>query len=104
RSIRLSRARGRSTTSCSGSKPSRARRRGEWIVTMPIGEPPEYRDVPNNLRERRFPTRWELDRVSPRHPVYVRSLWGYWRHTLPLVSIANSEALRRAGITAETLP
>jgi predicted amidohydrolase YtcJ len=77
---------------------------GAWIMTMPIGEPPEYRDVPNNLRERRFPTRWELDRVSPRHPVYIRALWGYWRHTLPLVSIANSEALRRAGIVADTLP
>lgn len=77
---------------------------GEWIVTMPIGEPPEYRDVPNNLRERRFPTRWELDRVSPRHPVFIRPLWGYWRHTLPLVSVANSEALRRAAVTAETLP
>ena len=77
---------------------------GEWIVTMPIGEPPEYRDVPNNLRERRFPTRFELDRVSPRHPVYIRSLWGYLRHTLPLVSIANSEALRRASVTAATLP
>jgi predicted amidohydrolase YtcJ len=77
---------------------------GAWIVTMPIGEPPEYRDVPNNLRERRFPTRWELDRVSPRHPVYIRALWGYWRHALPLVSIANSEALRRAAVTAETLP
>jgi predicted amidohydrolase YtcJ len=82
----------------------RATEPGEWIVTMPIGEPPEYLDVPNNLRERRFPTRWELDRVSPRHPVYIRAPWGYWRHTLPLVSIANSEALRRAAVTAETLP
>ena len=77
---------------------------GQWIVTMPIGEPPEYRNVPENLRERRFPTRWDLDQVAPRHPVFIRSIWGYWRHTLPLVSIANSEALRRAAITAETLP
>jgi predicted amidohydrolase YtcJ len=36
--------------------------------------------------------------------VYIRALWGYWRHTLPLVPIANSEALRRAAVTAETLP
>jgi predicted amidohydrolase YtcJ len=77
---------------------------GAWIVTMPIGEPPEYLGVPGNLRENRFPTRWELDRVAPRHPVYIRSIWGYWRHTLPLVSIANSEALRRAAIAADTLP
>src|SRR5215475_14179685 len=67
---------------------------GEWIVTMPLGDPPYYFDVPGQLREQRFPTRRDLDRVAPRHPVYIRSIWGYWRHTLPLVSIANSEALR----------
>ncbi|MBI4637641.1 MAG: amidohydrolase [Candidatus Rokubacteria bacterium] len=77
---------------------------GEWVVTMPLGDPPYYFDVPRNLKEQRFPTRWELDRVSPRTPVYIRSIWGYWRHTLPLVSIANSEALGRAGITRDTLP
>ena len=77
---------------------------GAWIVTMPIGEPPSYFDVPQNLRENRFPTRWDLDRVSPRNPVYIRAIWGYWRHTLPLVSIANSEALRRAGLTRATVP
>jgi len=77
---------------------------GEWIVTMPLGDPPYYFDVPANLREARFPTRQELDRVSPRHPVYIRAIWGYWRHTLPLVSIANSAALRLAGITRATAP
>ncbi|PYN61798.1 MAG: amidohydrolase, partial [Candidatus Rokuibacteriota bacterium] len=77
---------------------------GEWIVTMPLGDPPSYFDVPANLREARFPTRQELDRVSPRHPVYIRAIWGYWRHTLPLVSIANSAALRLAGITRATAP
>jgi predicted amidohydrolase YtcJ len=82
----------------------RATEPGEWIVTMPIGDPPSYWDVPANLRERRFPTRWELDRVSPKNPVYIRSIWGYWRHTLPLVSIANSLALQLAGITRESMP
>jgi len=82
----------------------RATAPGEWIVTMPLGDPPYYFDVPTNLKEGRFPTRWELDRVAPRNPVYIRAIWGYWRHTLPLVSIANSEALRRAGVTRETVP
>src|SRR5499426_3682244 len=77
---------------------------GDWIVTMPLGEPPYYLDVPGNLREKRLPTRHDLDRVAPQNPVYVRSIWGYWRHTLPLVSIANSEALRLACITRETVP
>ncbi len=77
---------------------------GDWIVTMPLGDPPYYLDVPGNLRERRFPTCRDLDRVAPRNPVYIRSIWGYWRHTLPLVSIANSEALRLAGITRDTVP
>jgi hypothetical protein len=76
---------------------------GGWIVTMPLGDPPYYFDVPGNLRERRFPTRRDLDRVAPRNPVYIRSIWGYWRHTLPLVSIASSEALRVASITRETV-
>jgi len=75
---------------------------GEWIVTMPLGDPPYYFDVPGQLREQRFPTRRDLDRVAPLNPVYIRSIWGYWRHTLPLVSIANSEALRVAGVTRQT--
>jgi predicted amidohydrolase YtcJ len=77
---------------------------GEWIVTMPIGEPPYYFDVPDNLREKRFPTRWELDRVAPDNPVYIRPIWGYWRHIQPLDSIANSRALEIAGITRDTVP
>jgi predicted amidohydrolase YtcJ len=71
---------------------------GAWIVTMPIGEPPYYWDVPGNLREKRFPTRWELDRVSPKNPVYIRPIWGYWRHIIPISSVANSLALEAAGI------
>ncbi|NIR32642.1 MAG: amidohydrolase [Gammaproteobacteria bacterium] len=77
---------------------------GAWIVTMPLGDPPYYWDVPNNLKEKRFPTRHDLDRVSPHNPVYVRSIWGFWRHTLPLVSVANSKALEIAGVTRRSLP
>lgn len=76
---------------------------GAWVVTMPIGEPPYYFDVPDNLREKRFPTRWELDRVAPDNPVYIRPIWGYWRHIQPLASIANSRALEIAGINRDTV-
>jgi predicted amidohydrolase YtcJ len=77
---------------------------GEWIVTMPVGEPPFYWDLPASLAEGRWPTRAELDDAAPRNPVYIRPIWGFWRHSLPLVSLANSMALKLAGITRETAP
>ena len=52
---------------------------GEWIVTMPVGDPPYHRDVPDTLREKIFPTRWELDEVVPRNPVFTKPVYGYWR-------------------------
>jgi predicted amidohydrolase YtcJ len=82
---------------------ARATPRGEWIVTMPIGDPPYYFDVPEILAEKRWPTRQELDAAAPDHPVFIRSIWGFWRHSLPLVAIANTEALRRVGITRDTV-
>ncbi|MAF50297.1 MAG: hypothetical protein CMM10_18740 [Rhodospirillaceae bacterium] len=80
------------------------RQPGDWVVTMPLGESPDYWDVPNNLTEKRFPTRWELDQVSPENPVYIRPIWGYWRHTRPIVSVANSLALECAGVGRNTAP
>jgi predicted amidohydrolase YtcJ len=82
---------------------ARAKRPGEWIVTMPIGDPPYYFGVPESLAEKRWPTRQELDVAAPNNPVFIRSIWGYWRGTYPLVSCANTEALRRAGITRDTV-
>jgi hypothetical protein len=82
---------------------ARGRKPGEWIVTMPIGDPPYYFDVPNMLAERRLPTRQELDAAAPNNPVYIRPIWGYWRGSLPLLSVANTEALKRAGITRDTI-
>jgi predicted amidohydrolase YtcJ len=78
---------------------------GDWIVTTPVGEPPFYWDGPAALREARLPTRHELDRVSPRNPVYIRPIWGYWRHSPKpetLVSAANTLALAATGIGAAT--
>jgi predicted amidohydrolase YtcJ len=82
---------------------ARGKQPGEWIVTMPIGDPPYYFDVPEILAEKRWPTRQELDVAAPNNPVFIRSIWGYWRGTYPLVSCANTEALRRAGITRDTV-
>ncbi len=76
-------------------------RPGEWIVTMPIGDPPFFENAPAFLKEKRFPTREDLDKVSPDNPVYIKGIWGYWDKP-PIVSVANSYALRLAGITKET--
>ncbi|MBX9776743.1 MAG: amidohydrolase [Xanthobacteraceae bacterium] len=81
---------------------ARGKQPGEWIVTMPIGNPPYYFDVPDILAEKRWPTRQELDQAAPNNPVYIRSIWGFWRGTFPIVSCANTEALKRAGITRDT--
>src|SRR5258705_3129266 len=74
---------------------------GEWIVLMPMGEPPhEYISRPEQLADGRFPTRPDLDSVAPDHPVYIRAAWGWWSRS-PLPSVANSRALARAGVTRD---
>jgi predicted amidohydrolase YtcJ len=76
--------------------------RGEWIVLMPMGEPPhEYVSRPDQLSDGRFPTREDLDAVAPDHPVYIRAVWGWWSRR-PFPSVANSLALARAGVTRDT--
>jgi predicted amidohydrolase YtcJ len=82
---------------------ARDKKPGAWIVTMPIGDPPYYFDVPEILAEKRWPTRQELDQAAPNNPVYIRSIWGFWRGTFPIVSCANTEALKCAGITRDTV-
>ncbi|RMF88795.1 MAG: amidohydrolase [Nitrospinota bacterium] len=46
------------------------------------------------LQEGRFPTRWDLDPVSPEHPVVLNRVWN--------MLVANSYALRLAGIDRNT--
>jgi predicted amidohydrolase YtcJ len=81
---------------------ARATPPGEWIVLMPMGEPPhEYVSHPGQLTDGRFPTRDDLDAVAPDHAVYIRAVWGWWSRR-PFPSVANSLALRRAGVTRDT--
>ena len=75
---------------------------GEWAVFMPLGTPKlAYISRPDQLAEGRFPTRHDLDAVSPENPVYIRVPWGWWGHR-PFVCVANSAALKLAGIGPET--
>jgi predicted amidohydrolase YtcJ len=76
---------------------------GEWVVTMPVGAPPFYLDPPGSLTEGRWPTRADLDAAAPRHPVYIRGIWGYWNKP-PVYSVANSAALALAGVDRHTVP
>lgn len=81
---------------------ARSAKAGEWIVLMPMGSPPhDYVSRPNELREGRFPTRYDLDDVAPDNPVYIRAVWGWWSRR-PFPSVANSMALKIAGITRNT--
>ncbi len=61
---------------------------GEWI------EARGYDD--NKLDERRHPTRWDLDRAAPNHPVRLRNASGH-------MCVVNTRALELAGITRDTV-
>lgn len=86
------------------AKEVRNRKPGEWIVTMPIGDYPYFSNGSDSLEERRYPTRWDLDQAAPDNPVYIKGIWYYWSGKSPIVSIANSYALRLAGINKDSLP
>ena len=61
--------------------------RGEWVVAG-SGWQVAF------LAEGRYPTRWELDRVAPEHPV--------WLPRVGHAGVANSLALQLAGVSRET--
>ena len=63
---------------------------GVWVVTNQI----EF--TPGQLKEKRLPDRWEIDRVSPNNPVMV-SRGAHF-------SVVNSVALGMAGIDRDTVP
>lgn len=61
--------------------------KGEWIQGR------GYDDT--LITEMRHPTRWDLDRASTEHPIYIGHISGH-------LSVANSVALEMAGITGDT--
>ncbi|MBT5051340.1 MAG: amidohydrolase [Rhodospirillaceae bacterium] len=77
--------------------------KGEWIVTMPVGEPPHYYDELETIAERRMPTRQELDKAAPGHPVCIMAAFGFWGAP-PCYWALNSQALALNGVTANTKP
>jgi predicted amidohydrolase YtcJ len=69
---------------------------GARAATTPDGEWIEGRGYDDNkLVERRHITRWDLDAVSPNHPVSIRNASGH-------MCVINSRALELSGITKAT--
>ena len=71
---------------------------GKWVVTMPVGDPPDYFNVPDILEEKRWPTRWDLDEAAPNNPVYINA--SIMR--APNTAILNSYGLKLMEITRDT--
>lgn len=72
------------------------RRLGDHARSLPPGEWIEGGNWDHEAwPSRRLPSRQAIDAATPRHPVFVRRLDGH-------MSLANSEALRRAGVGRQT--
>jgi len=63
--------------------------KGQWILGRGWDQ--------DHLTEKRYPTRWDLDKFSPNNPVIFTRVCGH-------LCVANSQALESAGITRETTP
>ncbi|MGR8948126.1 MAG: amidohydrolase [Gammaproteobacteria bacterium] len=71
---------------------------GEWIVSMPIGDPPYFLNA-NAIREAgEVPRIEDLDAIAPDNPVYIQAP----TNRVPNFAVLNSAAFAAAGISAET--
>ena len=61
--------------------------KGKWVLGRGWDQ--------DRFREKRYPTRWDLDEVSPNNPVALTRVCGH-------IGVANSRALEIAGITRKT--
>jgi len=62
-------------------------KRGKWILGRGWDQ--------DRLKEKRYPTRWDLDKVSPNNPILLNRVCGH-------VGVANSRALEIAKIDKKT--
>jgi predicted amidohydrolase YtcJ len=76
---------------------------GEWIVTMPVGDPPFFFGGPESLAEKRMPDRHDLDGAAPHHPVCILGVFGNWGRP-PGYTALNTLALKLNGIDSRTAP
>ncbi len=61
--------------------------KGGWVIAV--------QEDDSKLKERRHPTRRELDEAAPDYPVLISTVGGHY-------SIANNRAFEKAGVTEET--
>ncbi len=71
---------------------------GEWIVSMPIGDPPYFLNAEALRAAGEVPSRRELDAIAPDNPLYIQAP----TNRVPNFAVLNSAALSAAGITAST--
>lgn len=60
---------------------------GDWLLAYGFDD--------TNITENRFPTRWELDKVSAEHPIYMQHISGH-------LAVLNSAGLKLCNITRDT--
>jgi hypothetical protein len=71
---------------------------GDWVVAMPIGDPPYFLNAEALRAAGEVPSRRELDAIAPDNPIYIQAP----TNRVPNFAVLNSAALRAAGISAST--
>lgn len=71
---------------------------GQWIVAMPIGDPPYFLNADSLRAQGVVPTLDELDALAPENPIYIQAP----TNRVPNFAVLNSAALRAAGIDPAT--
>jgi len=65
----------------------KTKRKGQWISVA--------KEDDSKLAENRHPTKWDLDKVAPDHPVIIDTVGGHF-------AVVNSKAFELAGISKES--